>query len=376
MDWGVWTRSFTCPVSCANHRSAGDWARTPGLFLGTRTPPLLGWRRPRSGPLCVCMCVLFLAGSGGAVSRALCGAPHLFIRLFAVRSLLARPPLSWGSPVQACFFSLSRIFSYFAFSPPPVSPVFLVFRRWVPWALASCCFPRPARPPSWLFFPCTLVVSCFLLFLAPGANNLGAVGLPRPSFVFLVFFSCCALQCAAGCAVLWWCACSGPWGCCATPPSPCYVVGLRAMMCTVVACQLRLSSLSWSLCRCCLSCRACVLCPLVLLCGACGLLLRLGAVLASCLGLWCCPGSSWCVVSLCVGFCCVLLFSVVLFPVVVRRVVVRCAPRPHPECCALFILCCCVAVCSGFVCGAGCVLLCFSGLCGVALMVFCPAVVC
>ena len=192
---------------------------TGAVSCGRRHRPFrVGGRRawvPR-----VCVCVLFLAGSGGPASRARWGAPHLFFWPFLVRSLLVRPPPGRGFPVCGCcwvffFFLLPllvaptlcpalrvfrpRVPSALAscrpppppFPPPPLpplcaplSPVFRVFRPRVPWALTSCC-PPPLPPPVFFcLLPPPLVVSGVSCF--PAAFGLCAP--PPPFFLFPLFF--------------------------------------------------------------------------------------------------------------------------------------------------------------------------------------------
>ena len=48
----------------------------PGFFVSARTPPFSGRRTPSPGPVRVCVCSLFLPGSGRLASWARFGAPH------------------------------------------------------------------------------------------------------------------------------------------------------------------------------------------------------------------------------------------------------------------------------------------------------------
>ena len=119
--------------------------------------------------------------------------------------------------------------------PRGASRIFLGLGPW-----RRVVFPQPARPPSWSFFPCALVVSCFVLIPAPGALGLGTAGLPLPSlcffffFFFFVFFLSLAVPCSAGCAALCWCARCGPRGCC-VPPLPCLHLSCCWLLCCVVS---------------------------------------------------------------------------------------------------------------------------------------------
>ena len=76
-----------------------------GCFVWTLTPPLAGRRTPRPGPVHVCVCLLFLDGSGGPAFRARSGAPHLFLWPLWLSALLG--PLRAGvAPVVVLFFFL------------------------------------------------------------------------------------------------------------------------------------------------------------------------------------------------------------------------------------------------------------------------------
>ena len=147
-----------------------------GSFVPTPTPPLSGRRTQRSGPMRLCVCLLFWAGSGGPVSGALFGAPHLSFVL-----LLCSAPSRPGFPLSC----------------PLACP------------LSFLCF------SSVLFF-CAPAFSCFLLFRASGTLGLGA-----PSFLLFhplphcVFFARglrlqLSLVSDPGCLGAWRCAVSSP----------------------------------------------------------------------------------------------------------------------------------------------------------------------
>ena len=155
-----------------------------GCFVWTPTPPLVGRRTPRLGPVRGCACSFFLARSGGPASRARSGEPHLFLWPLCLPALLG-PLRAWVAPLL--FLCLP--------SPPPpfllrcslcgylLSLAFSGFRPLVPWALALC-FSFPPPPVLWVFFVflCLLslslsapVVSALLWSLALGALGLGAL---------------------------------------------------------------------------------------------------------------------------------------------------------------------------------------------------------
>ena len=124
-----------------------------GCFVWTPTPALSGRRAPRPGPARVCVCVPFLAGSGGPASRARSGAPHLSCGRSGCAHCLFGPLKAW----VALFLVLVGFFFSFPFPfAPPLFLAFGVFLPRVPWALASCC-----PPPPFFFLPC---ISFGLLF--------------------------------------------------------------------------------------------------------------------------------------------------------------------------------------------------------------------
>ena len=143
-----------------------------GCFVWTPTPPLAGRRTPRPGPVRVCVCLLFLAGSGGPASRARSGAPHLFLWPLCLSALLG--PLRAGvAPVLVLCFFFSVSPSFFLLAPA-LSLAFFDLRPRVPWALALCvvCFVGPALLGS----PCALA-----FFVLPGHWPLSG-GCPSPPF--------------------------------------------------------------------------------------------------------------------------------------------------------------------------------------------------
>ena len=135
-----------------------------GCFMWTPTPPLAGRRMLRPGPVRVCVCLLFLVGSGGPASRARSGAPHLFIWPLWLSALLG--------PLRA-----------------EVAPVLVLFLF-----LFRCRLPRAP------------FVSCFLCFPAPGALGLGAVCClscwPRTSRPSVRSRSFCVACLAVGCCLV------------------------------------------------------------------------------------------------------------------------------------------------------------------------------
>ena len=157
-----------------------------GCFVWTPTPPLAGRRTPRPGPVRVCVCVLFLAGSGGPASRARSGAPHLFLWPLCLSALLG--PLRAGVALFSfaavavprwLFFSASRCLARPSFGS-------------LAWPLAALWWllPRPPPPlcPAGFVAPaCGLGVFFFSFFfflrappLSPafsGFRPLGALGL-------------------------------------------------------------------------------------------------------------------------------------------------------------------------------------------------------
>ena len=201
-----------------------------GCFVWTPTPPLAGWRTPRPGPVRVCVCSSFLAGSGWPASRARSGAPHPFLWPFCLSALLS--PLRAGvasflvlclpSPPPFALFFFFLLFSVPVLRVPPLSLVFFGFRPRVPWALALCvvCFVGPPLLGS----PCALAS-----FVLPAWPLAAASWLPSPPFCvsrfvlplpgavcffyFFLFSSCPRPRClwlslgsGPGCPGAWRCA--------------------------------------------------------------------------------------------------------------------------------------------------------------------------
>ena len=142
-------------------------------FVWTPTRPLAGRRTPRPGPARVCVCLLFLAGSGGPASRARSGARHLFLWPLWLSALLG--PLRAGvAPV------LDPIFFFRCRLPraPFVSCLLWLPAPGAPGLDAVCflsCWPRASRPSvrSRSFRVARLVVGCCLVVASP----------PPPPFV-------------------------------------------------------------------------------------------------------------------------------------------------------------------------------------------------
>ena len=153
-----------------------------GCFVWTPSPPLLGRRTPRPGPARVCVCVPYLAGSGGPASRAGFGAPHLSFG----RSWFA---LCLFGPLHAGLAPFVVVVAFFFVSFPLLPSL-------RPRCVLLCVFSGPGCLGPWLlvppppFFPCSPsvrpVVSCFAWFPAWGALGLGVL-LPPPPFFFFFF---------------------------------------------------------------------------------------------------------------------------------------------------------------------------------------------
>ena len=211
---------------------AGLGQCTGAVSCGRRHRPFrVGGRHTRIPRVCVCL--LFLAGSGGPASRARFGAPHLssgrswcalclfgplqagvapFVVVVGVFFFPFPLPPRCCAPVVSCFACFPATGAsglgvllppplFFPLPPPPcapLSPAFRVFRPRVPWASSSYC-PPPSPPPG-LF--------CFFLFFAPPpcclwrflfSGCLGPLRPPLPFFLLFFFpsFFFCRL-CAAG----------------------------------------------------------------------------------------------------------------------------------------------------------------------------------
>ena len=311
----------------------------------------------------MCVCLLFVAGSGGPASRARCGAPHLFLWPLCLSALLGplragvAPPSLAALAVPLClgallwlFFSaphclalralMPRLCLLFGcwllfggFCPPPSLFVSRGFRRsfLVPW----CCF------FFFFFLPllslCAPVVSGFLWFPAPGALGLGAVRCllcwPSASQLSVPLSLFRAFCLAGGCSPV----------VAAPPPPPLLSRAFRrcrsvlSAVCCVVLCVPGSGAAP----------RSCALCPPVL-----------------CRPVLCC--ARW--VSLLVAPC-PLALPVALGPCALRRCVLRCSPVLCVFCRGAVVravvrrsaLCC---VCPGVLCCAFPVL---SALCGAVL---------
>ena len=345
-----------------------------GCFVWTPTPPLAGRRTPRPGPVRVCVCLLFLAGSGGPASRARSGAPHLFLWPLC-RSALFGPlragvaPLSFAAVAvpRWLFFSASRCLARASF----VSPAWPLAAPWwlLPPPLCLAVFVAPACGLGVFFFLlplCAPVVSGFLWFSAPGAPGLGAcvvcfVGLPLhgspcacPSFVLSA-----------------WLLAAPAW---LLPPPPlCFAVFVPAA-------------------RCCVPC--CAVCPWVRCCAALLRVVSPGVVL-SCAVLRSFGAAACCAVpsgaarrpgALCSAALCFALFPRAVCSVLCvfcRGAVVRAVVRRSALCCVcLGVLCCAFPVLSAL-CGAvlrcaGAFALCCScgACCCWRLVLWCAAVCC
>ena len=206
--------------------------------------PFLGRRTPRRGPVRVCLCMLFLAGSGLPASRARFGAPHLSFGRFVL--LFCSAPSELGLPSSSCGF-----FCSFARCPVARAPAVSGF----------LCFPAPDAlglgalrsllppPPSFFVFPSVPDASVvsgsgLLLFSASGALGLGALRFPSPPTFFCAPpppLSVCVVPCAASCCCLLCCVL-----CCGCPP--CVVLGYCALcgalwggfLCVVLCCAVLL----------------------------------------------------------------------------------------------------------------------------------------
>ena len=121
----------------------------------------------------------FLAGLGGSASRALFGAPHLFLRPFLLLSVRSVPS-GLGLPCLCCFLVF--------FLPSCALPLSLAFRVFlglgVLWSFPPLSFVS-------LFFPSPLRV-CLVFFLGFFA-----------SLFFLVLCWLCGAGCVVGCGACW-----------------------------------------------------------------------------------------------------------------------------------------------------------------------------
>ena len=222
-----------------------------GCFVWTPTPPLAGRRTPRPGPVRVCVCVLFLAGSGGPASRARSGAPHLFLwplclsaLLGPLRAVVALFSFAAVAVPRWLFFSASRCLarpSFGSLAWPLAALWWLLPRPPPPLCLAG--FVAPACGLGVLFF---FFFSFFFFLRAPplspafsGFRPLGALGLGAcvVSFVGLPFSGS---PCACPSFVLSaWLLAAPAWLLPPPPPPLCLAVFVPAARCCVPCCAVR-----------------------------------------------------------------------------------------------------------------------------------------
>ena len=265
-----------------------------GCFVWTPTPPLAGRRTPRPGPVRVCVCVLFLAGSGGPASRARSGAPHLFLWPLCLSALLG--PLRAG----VALFSLAAVavprWLFFSASRCLARPSF----GSVVWPLAALWWLLPRPPPlcvsrvsslllvALVFFfffflllllsACAPVVSGFLWFPAlgcPGPRRLRCLFCwPSASRLSVRLSLFRAFRLAFGCSRV-----------VAAPPPPSFVSrgfrSCRSVLCAVLCCASLGAVLRRAAARCVARC--------------CGVVCFVALVWCRCLlrpALWRCPSPS------------------------------------------------------------------------------------
>ena len=299
----------------------------------------------------VCVCVLFLAGSGGPASWSRFDAPHLsFGRSWCALCLFG--PLRAG---VAPFVVVVRGFFFFFFLPfPPPSPLLsppcvllCVFSGpgcLGPWRLVPPPFLFPPPPPSVRPF-----VSCFSCFPASGALGLGLL-LPPP--FFLPAPPCCLWRFLIS-------GCLGP----LRPTPPPFFFSLLFFFCRL--CGAGRVCASWAV-RC---ARVCVggAVPVIALCALAGVVWcwLLGLAVLCCLpvGLgvvlrWCCPCLAAWLAALwfgvvcpgvplpCVVFCCAVLSC---------GGVLSCSAICLRRClCLLFVSCSCASAVCVLACCAVC----------------------
>ena len=164
-----------------------------GCFVWTPTPPRAGGRTPRPGPVRVCVCSLFSAGSGRPASRVLFGAPYLSYGRFLCLLCFLSPHRAQ----VALYLFVASLRSFFFFFFAVVLALLFVF------CLSPRVAPPPPLPSSCLFSP--LQIPLFRFFSFP-PGSLAPCRLP-PShschrflffslFVFFCFLFCPPFVCA------------------------------------------------------------------------------------------------------------------------------------------------------------------------------------
>ena len=346
--WRVCTRSLTRPVVRTVRHSTWESVGARGCFVWTPTPPLLSRGTPRTGPVRVCVCSLFLVGSGGLASWAHFGVPHLSCGRSVL--LLCLDPSGLGLPFS-CPFVWPPPFSFLFLPLGLLGLVFVSFHPAFPLSPASSFF-LPAfsesNPPLCLFRGLSAarrsVLLCLWSCLRAALFALCSALLFGSAVPCAVL--CCAPRCGAvpRCVVLFLCcvvffrlfACCVAFGHCLSPRGP---VLLGAVFCGFPP--------------------HCVLCTV--------------PVVPWCVGAWCCLllCSVLCVCAVCVLRCgAARSLSSQLCAVLCRAVLVRLL-------CAVHVVC---AVCGAWCCGALlCVVLCplvFSGAVLGLVARVCPFVAC
>ena len=220
-----------------------------GCFVWTPTPPLAGRRTPRPGPVRACVCLLFLAGSGGPASRARCGAPHLFLWPLCLSALLG--PLRAGvAPLSFAAVAVPRWLFFSAFRC--LARALFVSSAW-PLAALWWLLPRPPPTLCLGFLSLRVVALVFFFFffffffssVRPRCLRLSLVsgpGCPGPRRLRCLFcwpsssrlsVRLSLFRASPGCWLL-------PRGCCPPPPPPlCPAVFVPAARRCVPCCAVR-----------------------------------------------------------------------------------------------------------------------------------------
>ena len=346
--------------------------------MWTPTPPLSGWRTPRSGLVRVCVYSLLLYGPARLASWARLGAPHLSCGCFIL--LLCLAPSRLGLPLLCPFVCLSF---FFYFSLPPGDLLLLLVSSPSVLGVGAPCPPLPSprffslvsflsAGFVWCLFPSTLL----FLFLPPLSFFFFPLFLPPP-LVFFVGRLLLGSACAPFFFFFFWRVVLWCWAaaCCAVSlviPSYCFILVCGAVCCAVSLGAV-LRRVSADLCR--VGCFARLVPLLAVWCPW-----ALSVALWSCAFrhcvFWFSPAlCALCCVCLAVVCRCVLLFAAVLCAVCV------CCVCPGVSCCAFPVLsplcgvvrCCAVGLALCCSCGVRClrclvlwrVALCCAVSCGV-----------
>ena len=281
--WRMWTRVLMRLVSPTVRHSTGDSDRSARVLSVDVDASPFGSEDAMPVPGRVCVCLLFLAGSGGQASRAHSGAAHLS----CCRSC---PLLCFLRPLRAGFALLLCGFLLFAGAPPSLAHLRLPpFGLRVPFWCVFFSFPCFGFLFGGFCLPGTTPPSVFFSGLRfPALHSLLPFFRPSPPLALSFFFCCFSCLCPLPPPHP---APFPPYG--ASFPHPGGVGGASLRFATplLLAAPVVVCPAVWSLCRVCAFVRATGCVARVLL-GA--VLLRCSCCVLCLLSVCCCMCCLWC----------------------------------------------------------------------------------